>query len=213
MSRRACFCVSPSVFQLSQQAPNKRVAGDHAHAGEQAERREPVPPAAAVGAAVDADALQQRAEHDALRERGHERAAGEREIPDRAGAPGRASGTRRQRRGTPAPAASRSAARTAPTSRWNTPAETPPAIRRRRAPARFRCRPTPARWNSSRCRVRGPTPNTGNRMPMPRSKPSMTTYMNTANARIAAQTLVSSVLSAMVRLLRRAARGERGSRA
>ena len=32
---------------------------------------------------------------------------------------------------------------------------------------------------------------------MPRSKPSMTTYMNTANARIAAQTLVSTTLSAV----------------
>ncbi len=49
-----------------------------------------------------------------------------------------------------------------------------------------------------------PTPNTGNRMPMPRSKPSMTTYMNTANARMAAQMLVSSVLSAMRHLPRRA---------
>src|SRR4051794_11480331 len=42
-----------------------------------------------------------------------------------------------------------------------------------------------------------PTPNTGNRMPMPRSKPSITTYMNTANPRTAAQTLVSTVPSTM----------------
>src|SRR5687767_5302564 len=57
-----------------------------------------------------------------------------------------------------------------------------------------------------------PTPKHGNRMPMPRSKPSMTTYMNTANARIAAQTLVSTVLSTMARLLDRAAGRERRSR-
>src|SRR5262245_4491511 len=45
-----------------------------------------------------------------------------------------------------------------------------------------------------------PTPNTGNSTPMPRSKPSMTTYMNTANARIAAQAFVSNELSAMAAL-------------
>ena len=40
----------------------------------------------------------------------------------------------------------------------------------------------------------------------------MTTYMNTANARIAAQMLVSSALSAMGTLPRPAARGQRGRR-
>ena len=74
ISRRACFCVSPSVFQLSQHAPNKEYPATTLDAGQQAERRQPVPPAAGVGAAVDVDALQQRAQHDALRERGDERA-------------------------------------------------------------------------------------------------------------------------------------------
>ena len=55
------------------------VPGHHAEAGEHGERREPVPPASAVGAAFDVDTLQQCAQRDALRERGDDRARGEHE--------------------------------------------------------------------------------------------------------------------------------------
>src|SRR5690349_15264392 len=44
-----------------------------------------------------------------------------------------------------------------------------------------------------------PTGKAPNITPMPRSKPSMTTYMKTANPRIPAQMLVSATLSAMRR--------------
>jgi hypothetical protein len=46
------------------------------------EGRQPVPPAAGIGAALDRDALQQRAERHALRQRGEQRAAGEGHVPE-----------------------------------------------------------------------------------------------------------------------------------
>ena len=58
------------------------IADDQAGAGQQAERRQPVPPAAGIGAALDRDALEQRAERDPLREGRDQRAEEEAGIPE-----------------------------------------------------------------------------------------------------------------------------------
>ena len=79
------------------------IADDQADADQQAERRQPVPPAAGIGAALDRDALEQRAERDALREGRDDRAEGEARSPSSGGGRDRASGTRRRRRGRSAP--------------------------------------------------------------------------------------------------------------
>ena len=59
---------------ISQVGAEQRIADDEADADQDAERREPVPPAAGIGAALDGDALQQRAEGDALGEGRDDRA-------------------------------------------------------------------------------------------------------------------------------------------
>ena len=184
------------------------IAGDHARAGQQAERRQPVPPAAAIGAAFDRDALQQRAERDPLRERRDQRARGEAEIPDvpvagiapaefeRDAAEHEAEQHRDQRR----------------VERGHHD-----RISEREGgeqPAAAEHQPGFVAVPDRRDRIhRGVAlaadPKTGNRMPMPRSNPSITTYMNTAKASMTAQTLVSRCFHHATSLRRRAARRAR----
>ena len=62
-------------------APSRRVAGDQRQSGQDAERCQPVPPAAGIMSSLDMDALQDGTKRNALRERRQQRSAGEREIP------------------------------------------------------------------------------------------------------------------------------------
>ena len=59
----------------------QRIADHQRHAGQDAERRQPVPPAAGILAARDVDALQDGAERNALRQRRQQRSAGKGDVP------------------------------------------------------------------------------------------------------------------------------------
>ena len=58
-----------------------RIADGHRETGQDREWRQPVPPAAGIGAILDLDPLHQRAKRDPLRHGGHQRTPEERDIP------------------------------------------------------------------------------------------------------------------------------------
>ena len=59
----------------------QRVAAEQCHANQQTERRQPVPPAAAIGSTVHHDALQKPAQGDALCQSGHDGTQDESGVP------------------------------------------------------------------------------------------------------------------------------------
>ncbi len=81
-----CQCPLLQVFRGLHDEPGraeKRVPGDDRDARQNGERRQPVPPAAAIGSTADHNALKDRPKGNALARGGNERAAEKGDVPEK----------------------------------------------------------------------------------------------------------------------------------